>query len=113
LGWIILGVVAALGTLPPGLHEQPVWPFSVRLDTGIFSEPDLYITTPFGIAWIAFGIAMRRFRWPAIAVGIVILGFEAWRLPFPEAYPTTFRRYREGAQGYVRRTGPFAVQRDR
>jgi putative copper export protein/mono/diheme cytochrome c family protein len=90
LGWIILGVVAALGTLPPGLHEQPVWPFSVRLDTGIFNEPDLYIAILFGIGWIAFGIAMRRFRWPAIAVGIVILGLEAWRLPFPQAYPTTF-----------------------
>jgi copper resistance protein D len=90
LGWIVLIVVAALGTLPPGLHEQPVWPFSVRLDSGIFSEPDLYIAILFGIGWIAFGITMRRFRWPAIAVGVVILGLEAWRLPFPEAYPTTF-----------------------
>src|SRR5579862_5568865 len=29
-GGIVLVIVAVLGTLPPGLHQEPIWPFSFR-----------------------------------------------------------------------------------
>ena len=56
----------------------------------MFGEPDFYVTVAFGAAWIAAGIVVPRFRWPAIAIGIVIYVLLLWRLPTEEAYPTTF-----------------------
>ena len=32
VGAVILGIVSALGTLPPGLHEQATWPFAISLN---------------------------------------------------------------------------------
>ncbi len=34
LGLGVLAIVGALGTLPPGLHSEPGWPFPFRLDIG-------------------------------------------------------------------------------
>jgi putative copper export protein len=89
-GGIILTIVAVLGTLPPGLHQQPTWPFSLRISGDVFSVPDLYIAILFGAAWIATGVIYRKFRWPAITVGVVIFVVQGFRLPIIEAYPTTF-----------------------
>ncbi len=90
LGAIILAIVGVLGTMAPGLHEQPIWPFSFRIPSAVFGQTDFYVAILFGLAWVATGIFIRRFRWPAIAVGLVILVLEAYRLPIVEAYPTTF-----------------------
>jgi copper resistance protein D len=90
LGMVVLAVVGALGTMVPGLHQQPVWPLSIRINGDIFASPDLYITIIFGAAWIAFGIYMRRFRWPALAIGAAIFLLLGWHLPISEAYPTTY-----------------------
>jgi putative copper resistance protein D len=111
-GGIILAIVAVLGTLPPGLHQQPIWPFSFRISGEAFREPNLYVAILFGVACIAAGIAYRRFRWRAIAVGVsiyVVLGF---RLPIIEAYPTTFFGSPTGfsAQSIATGEGVFAVQ---
>jgi putative copper export protein/mono/diheme cytochrome c family protein len=89
-GVIILCIVGVLGTMVPGLHQQAIWPFAFRLDASVFSDPDLYVFILFGAAWIAAGIYLRQFRWPAIAVGVGILIVVALRLPFIEAYPTTY-----------------------
>jgi len=90
LGAVILGIVGVLGTMAPGLHDQAIWPFAFRLDAAVFSDPDLYIFVIFGAGWIAAGVYARQFRWPAIAVGVGILVVVALRLPFIEAYPTTY-----------------------
>jgi putative copper resistance protein D len=90
LGAVILAIVAVLGTIPPGLHEQPIWPFPFRISPGVFAEQDFYVTVVFGAAWIAASIWVPRFRWPAIAIGIVIYALLLWRLPTEEAYPTTY-----------------------
>ncbi len=90
LGAVILVIAAVLGTIPPGLHEQPIWPLPFRINPGVFGEPDFYVTVAFGAAWLAAGIVLPRFRWPAIAIGIVIYVLLLWRLPTEEAYPTTF-----------------------
>jgi mono/diheme cytochrome c family protein/uncharacterized membrane protein len=90
VGAVILVFVAVIGTLPPGLHDRPLWPFPVRVNDAVFGDPDLYAGILFGAACIAAGIFVRRFRWPAIAIGVglyIVLGL---RLPTSEAYPTTF-----------------------
>jgi putative copper resistance protein D len=97
-GAIILGIVAVLGTLPPGLHQQANWPFPIRLDTAAVGDPNLQAALlgalgaiAFGAALIVGGIFARRFRWPAIAIGgIIIVYFAGSRLPTTAAYPTTF-----------------------
>jgi mono/diheme cytochrome c family protein len=108
----ILGIVAVLGTLPPGLHQQPTWPFSFRISGGVFNEPDLYIAMIFGAAWIAAGIVFRQFRWPAIAIGVAIYVMEGFRLPIIEAYPTTFDGSPNGfsTQSIANGEGVFAEQ---
>jgi putative copper export protein/mono/diheme cytochrome c family protein len=90
LGAVILGIVGALGATVPGLHDQAIWPFPFRIDPAVFSDQDFYIFVVFGVVWIAGGLCFPQFRWPAIAVGIGVLILIALRLPFIEAYPTTF-----------------------
>src|SRR4029078_6064050 len=41
LGLAILVVVGALGTVPPGSHVQPTWPFSIRFTAVAFNDPGL------------------------------------------------------------------------
>jgi copper resistance protein D len=98
-GAIILGIVAALGTMPPGAHQQASWPFPIRLDTGAFSDPSVKaalfgtaVAVACGVALLVLGILVRRFRWPTIAIGGSIVAYFALavRLPITEAYPTTF-----------------------
>jgi len=112
LGVAILAIVGVLGTMVPGLHQQPLWPVSVRVNGGIFAEPDFYMTIIFGAAWIALGIYMRRFRWPAIAIGVAIFALLGWRLPISEAYPTTFYASSTGfsAQSIAKGENLFAAQ---
>jgi putative copper export protein/mono/diheme cytochrome c family protein len=90
LGAFILVIVAVLGTIPPGLHQQASWPFSVRVSPAVFGDPDLYFAIAFGAACIVTGIVVRQFRWPAIVVGIAIYLLVGFRLPTEEAFPTTF-----------------------
>ncbi|HEY4406774.1 MAG TPA: copper homeostasis membrane protein CopD [Xanthobacteraceae bacterium] len=111
VGAIILVIVAVLGTIPPGLHEQPIWPLPFRINAGVFGEPDFYVTLAFGAAWIAAGVVLPRFRWPAIAIGAVIYLLMAWRLPTEEAYPTTYYGSPTGfsAQSIAQGEGLFAA----
>jgi putative copper resistance protein D len=97
-GAIILGIVAVLGTTPPGLHQQATWPFSIRVDTTALGDPGVRAALfgalgaiACGAALIVAGFVVRRFRWPAIAAGCIIIYFApALRLPTIKAYPTTF-----------------------
>ncbi len=43
LGILTLGVVGILGTLTPGLHDQPNWPFPIRFSADAFEDPELRI----------------------------------------------------------------------
>jgi copper resistance protein D len=90
LGAFILGIVGVLGTMVPGLHDRAIWPFAFRIDPAVLSDQDLYVFVAFGAAWIAGGLCLSQFRWPAITVGVGVLVVVAMRLPFIEAYPTTF-----------------------
>jgi putative copper export protein/mono/diheme cytochrome c family protein/peroxiredoxin len=111
LGGFILLLVGALGVMPPAVHEQPTWPFSVRLSWEAAKDlPGVRSSVAIGIQVSMFGffaaliaLITRVRRWPLIAaVGLVTvgLGFALW-LPklTVDAYPTT----------YVRPTVPYSA----
>ena len=109
LGGFILLLVGALGVMPPALHEQPTWPFSVRLSweatkdvSGVRSSVAIGMqVSMFGFFAALIGLITRVRHWPWIAAAGLLtvgLGFALW-LPklTVDAYPTT----------YVRSTVPY------
>jgi putative copper export protein/mono/diheme cytochrome c family protein len=99
LGVLTLGIVGILGTLTPGLHDQPVWPFPIRFSADAFDDPDLLIRVSGAIVGISVAalaalaaIWARRLRWPLIAGAILVAGYFAPALSdlTEEAYPTSF-----------------------
>jgi putative copper export protein/mono/diheme cytochrome c family protein len=101
LGVLVLVIVSALGTVPPGIHDQPWWPFPYRMTTEVVDALELRgeiataaLAAGAGIALCLVGALWRRHRWPAILVG---LGLVVWFSPsfgvlLVDAYPTTFYR---------------------
>lgn len=97
-----LGVVLAasfLASSVPALHEQPTWPFPWRPSLVAMAEPELrrevvdaLITIGVAVAIVALGLFWRWLRWPALAVGAVMLWFAIPHLDllFVEAYPTSY-----------------------
>ncbi len=99
LGLIIIAIVGALGTMPPGLHTQPRWPFAFRFSPEVLDQPDLgppvlyaIATTALGLAVAAWGLFWRRLRWPMIIGGGVIAAYFGRGLggAFVAAHPTSF-----------------------
>jgi copper resistance protein D len=95
LGLFVLGIVGALGILPPGMHSEPVWPLPFLLDTGRLTlgaaAALLVVLTAIGLAAFASGALQRR--WVTSMLGLTAtLGF-GWLLVRPmvePAYPTSF-----------------------
>jgi putative copper export protein/mono/diheme cytochrome c family protein len=99
LGVATLGVVGVLGTLTPGLHEQPLWPLPIRFSAGGVEDPELRVQTLTAIAAVAVaGLAVlgairwRRWRWYVLAGAILVTGYFAPALVnlTAPAYPTSF-----------------------
>jgi mono/diheme cytochrome c family protein/uncharacterized membrane protein len=100
LGFAILLAASLLVTLPPSIHEQPVWPFSTKFSlVTVLESPEFFgevILALFALvvsfAILAAGVYFRRVRWPAITVAAVIAWFAVPHLDllFVEAYPTSF-----------------------
>jgi putative copper resistance protein D len=111
LGLAILVVVGALGTVPPGSHVQPTWPFSVRYSAVAFNDPDLRdgllqafwtvaVGALVGVLLMIAGATLWRFNRYLRASLIVAGGAAAVAgvvhvVPFlslvtVEAYPTSF-----------------------
>ncbi len=121
-GLVIVVAAGILSSLPPGLHTQPVWPFpvqpslvTIREDADFRLEAIGAVLALGGAALIlAIGIVIRRLRWPAVALAMLIAWFAAPHLDllFVEAYPTSFYRSPTGfaatsiaqAPGSIRRT---------
>ncbi len=99
-GFAILMAASLLVTLPPSIHEQPVWPFSWQFSLVTVAEsPELFsdvLVALFGmtiaLAAVGIGLSYRRFRWPGLALAALIAWFAAPRLSllFVEAHPTSF-----------------------
>ncbi len=99
LGLVIFGLVGVLGTLPPGLHEQPVWPLPVRPSSQAWSDADILRQAIVAVAACIAGVIVfvigawwRRLRWPLIIGGAALFLFFAPGLGAfsKEAYPTSF-----------------------
>jgi putative copper export protein/mono/diheme cytochrome c family protein len=99
LGLATLGVVGVLGTLTPGLHEQPLWPLPIRFSTSGIEDPELRVRTLTAIAAMSIaGLAAlgaiwwRRWRWYLFAGAILVAGYFAPALVnlTEPAFPTSF-----------------------
>jgi mono/diheme cytochrome c family protein len=99
-GLVFAAAVAALLVLPSPL--QPPWPFAWMPSLVTLREdPDFrreaiggVLLLAAGAAVLAASLAIRRWRWPALAAGLVLVAF-AWPhldLFFVPAYPTSFYR---------------------
>lgn len=99
LGILIVAIVAALGTLVPGLHQEPVWPFAQRFGLDqIAGDPALRddaigsgASALVGFLTLAFGAYRRRAF--LIAVGLALLvsfGWHAVDLVLVPATPTSY-----------------------
>lgn len=100
LGLCVLGIVAVLGILPPGLHTEPGWPLSFRLDLdalGARSAAFLLASAVLGGSFLVAGVAgaaAGRYRPMAaawIGLGIcAVVGTLIARPAVEPAYPTSF-----------------------
>ncbi len=102
LGLLVILAAAVLTSLEPGMHLQPVWPFSdqpsleiVREDPAFRQEVANAVLAMLGaIALVGLGVVARWLRWVAWAVAVAIAWFAVphFDLLFVEAHPTSFYR---------------------
>jgi putative copper export protein/mono/diheme cytochrome c family protein len=100
LGFAILGIVAGLGTLPPGLHSEAGWPLPFRLELAAIGPPAkaaLGAAGALAIMFAAAGVASAaagRYRRALVAgagvVALAMLGAIVVRPGIEPAYPTSF-----------------------
>ena len=100
LGLGVLAIVGALGTLPPGLHSEPGWPFPFRFDIEALTVGSQILLAILGVAICVCGVgiaaaaAAARYRPIAVfAAGFVLCLAVAWlplRPAIERAYPTSF-----------------------
>jgi putative copper resistance protein D len=97
---VVLGIVGALGLLPPGLHSEPVWPLPFRLDFGALSAFATNILAGLAllavicaVVAVALGAAgpYRRAALPLVVLLLsVAAGSAMLRKAAEPAYPTSF-----------------------
>ena len=103
LGALIIAVVAALGSTPPGRHDTPWWPWSFRLDYAITAAVPGARTRVFIGAQVAIlgaltavvAALVARWRAALLAGAAAAVGIGCWIALPPmavDAYPTTYRR---------------------
>jgi putative copper resistance protein D len=100
LGLGVLAIVGALGTLPPGLHSEPGWPFPFRLDIGALTVGSQILLAILAMAICVCGVgiaataAAGRYRRSAFfAAGLVLCLAVGWlplRPAIERAYPTSY-----------------------
>jgi putative copper export protein/mono/diheme cytochrome c family protein len=99
LGLMVILAASTLASLPPGVHEQPVWPFPARLNLDVFADPDLVREVTQGLCMLALGLALvglgfirRRLRLPAFVLGAGLAAFSVPHLDLllVPAYPTSY-----------------------
>jgi putative copper export protein/mono/diheme cytochrome c family protein len=100
-GLAIVAAASVLSSLPPAMHEQPVWPFPDLFTLNTVNEdPDFLrevLSAVLALAGAAFllviaALIRRRIRWAAVAAACVITWFAVPHLDllFVPAYPTSF-----------------------
>jgi mono/diheme cytochrome c family protein/uncharacterized membrane protein len=97
LGVGIVGLVGALGAMPPALHVEPIWPLPYRIDLDALP---LDRGTALDSVMVCIGLLLlmratlgRRRHRPSGVIGAALAFGFAWPLlstSLVEAYPTTF-----------------------
>jgi putative copper resistance protein D len=100
LGLGVIAIVSVLGTVPPGLHAEPGWPFPFRLDLSVLTPGSqillviLALTICVGavaaVATAAAGHYRRTGAFIAVLVICLALGWVPLRPTIEAAYPTSF-----------------------
>jgi putative copper resistance protein D len=100
LGFGVVAIVGVLGTLPPGLHAEPEWPFPVRLDIGELTLGPRILLAILAVAALVCAIAAvaatatGRYRRTAVFAAGVVMGLAIGWLPLrpaiERAYPTSY-----------------------
>ncbi len=99
-GVLVIAIVGVIGTLPPGLHTEPRWPFPFRIDLNeiaIGTQSVLDVATVlFVLSLVALAIAADRKRYrtmAALVAAVVLCGAAGATVLAPgivPAYPTTY-----------------------
>ncbi|HYY24663.1 MAG TPA: CopD family protein [Candidatus Udaeobacter sp.] len=103
LGTCILLIVGAMSVTPPARHIQPDWPLAFRWNWNAAASSAKIRAEMARAKWLAVGgVALigcaalrRRFRYPALAAGLGILGFGGWTAHNAvsiDSYPATYIR---------------------
>jgi putative copper export protein/mono/diheme cytochrome c family protein len=101
IGAVVLVIVSALGAVPPGLHDQPWWPFAYRLSTEAMALPEVREEIVVaaqavggGVALCLIGAVWRRHRVLAtlVGLGLIVCFAPSIRVLAVAAYPTSFYR---------------------
>jgi putative copper export protein/mono/diheme cytochrome c family protein len=99
LGVLVVITAGFLASNTPGMHEQPVWPFSWRPSLDAFADADLryevvaaLLAIVGAIVLAAIAVFWRFARWPALALSMCILTVAVPHLDllFVAAYPTSY-----------------------
>jgi putative copper export protein/mono/diheme cytochrome c family protein len=100
LGLGVIGIVAALGTMEPAMHEAIVWPFGWRFGLDMIAdEPALRddaifsgVAAVLGLAGLSVGLYRRRASIIAISLAITLgLGIHAMQLVLVPATPASYQ----------------------
>ena len=98
-GLLVVLTAGLLASLVPGVHEQPVWPFTWRPSLEALADPDLrqevavaLLAVGAGLAAVALGCIARRFRVAALLLAVPLIVWQAPSLGLllVEAYPTSY-----------------------
>lgn len=95
IGLATVFAAVLLGTMEPGMHMQPNWPFSLRPDGFAFADPDLRAEVLGGIGWCVGAVVLLcaglRWRWAWLGVPLALwLGVPHLDLLLVPAYPTSY-----------------------
>jgi putative copper resistance protein D len=100
LGLGVLAIVGALGTLPPGSHTEPGWPFPFRLDAAALTVGSRILLAILGvtvcicaISAAASAAAGRYRRMAGFGAGLALclaIGWMPLRPAINRAYPTSY-----------------------
>ena len=98
-GLLTVLVASMLASLPPAVHEQPLWPFDVRPSLVALSDPDLArevirgaLGAACGVVLLGAAFAWRRTRWALLGAAALAIGAAAPHLDLllVEANPTSY-----------------------
>ncbi len=102
-GLAVVAAAAVLSSLPPAMHEQPLWPFADRFTLDTIQEDPAFRTEVLGavlalagaaVLLVAAAVVRRRARWACVGAAAFVAWFAVPHLDllFVPAYPTSFYR---------------------